>query len=232
MESSVDTEEKLGSNDLLHWKKGGLSGPFFAVNCRSVRIGSYKFTPVGRVLFSSEGITLQAPVFDNPDEPSEKSVVWVNVAIPAQQLLQVDAHFTRQLPVIFLSVTPNLCRRISSELGLPKSGPYWDTLSDDESKKRLTLLPCHLDDSAKNAIKQAFVPKGVFREINQSEANRLLVISSPPEVRDAIKRLPAGTAVSAEPSGSTTLKQDMIGCKEDATKVEVSSHTTTNYTFG
>jgi hypothetical protein len=61
--SPVDAEEKGGSNDLLRWKEGGLSGPFFAVNCRLVRIGSYKFTPVGRVLFSSEGIMLQAPVF-------------------------------------------------------------------------------------------------------------------------------------------------------------------------
>lgn len=230
--SPVDAEEKGGSNDLLRWKEGGLSGPFFAVNCRSVRIGSYKFIPVGRVLFSSEGIMLQAPVFHNHSQPSEKSGIWSNVAIPAQQLLHVDAHFNRQLPVIFINVTPNLCRLVSKELGLLKgAGPYWDPLSEDESQKRLTLLPSNLDDSAKNAIKQAFVPKGVFREINHTEANRLLVISSPPEVRDAINRLPSGTAVSAETSVSTSLKQDAVVCKEDASKVEVKSSTTANYIF-
>ena len=227
MNSPVDAEEKGGSNDLLRWKEGGLNGPFFAVSCRLVRIGSYKFTPVGQVLFSSEGIMLQAPVFHTFNQPSENSGIWINVAIPAQQLLQVDAHFNRQLPVIFLNVTPNVCRSVCKELGLLKNaGPYWDALSEDESKKRLTLLPSNLDDSAKNAIKQAFVPKGVFREINHTEANRLLVISSPPEVRDAIKRLPSGTAVSAETTVSTSLKKDTIDCSEDSGKIEVSFSST------
>ena len=189
MNSPVDAEEKGGSNDLLRWKEGGLSGPFFAVNCRLVRIGSYKFTPVGRVLFSSEGIMLKAPVFQTFNQPSENSGIWINVVIPAQQLLRVDAHFKRQLPVIFLDATPNICRSVCKELGLLKSaGPYWDYLSDEESKKHLTLLPFKLDDSAKNAIKRAFVPKGLFREINRTEANRRLVISSTPKVRDSIAK--------------------------------------------
>ncbi|EFX65750.1 hypothetical protein DAPPUDRAFT_117019 [Daphnia pulex] len=220
MDLPIDAEEEIGSSDLLRWKEGGLNGPFFAVNCRSVRIGSYKITPVGRVLFSSEGIMLQAPVFHNHDGPSEKSAVWVNVAIPSEQLLKVDAYFSRKLQVIFLNVGPSWCRQLSTKLGLTKSGPYWDSASEDENKKRLTLLPDGLDDAAKNAIKQVFVPQGVYNEINQAEANRLLVISSPPEVRDALKRLPATTAVSAETSVSTTETQ-LNGRKDDTSKVEI-----------
>jgi speckle-type POZ protein len=189
--SPLYAEEKSWPTcEMLRWKEGGLKGPFFAVNCRSVRIGSYRFTPVGRVLFSSEGIMLQAPVFHTFNQPSGNSGTWINVVIPAQQLLQVDANFYRQLPVIFLDATPNICRSVCKELGLLKSaGPYWDYLSDEESKKHLTLWPSNLDDSAKNAIKRAFVPKGVFREITHIEANRRLVISLPREVRDAIAKL-------------------------------------------
>lgn len=217
-----DTEEEKGSIDLLRWKEGGLRGPFFAVNCRSVRIGSYKFIPTERVLFSSEGIMLEAPIFYAHDQPSQNDCLWIDVAIPTQQLLQMEAHFNRQLPVIFLTVTPTLCRRVSSGLRLNKSGPYWDSLSEDESQKRLTLLPSSLDDSAKNAIKQAFVPRGVFREISSSEANKLLLISSPPEVRDALQRLPSGTAVSAETTrASSSSKQDVKALEASDSKNEM-----------
>ncbi|XP_057373751.1 sentrin-specific protease 6-like [Daphnia carinata] len=217
-----DTEEEKGPSDLLRWKDGGLSGAFFAVNCRSVRIGSYKFAPAERVLFSSEGIMLEAPVFYANDQPSQNDSMWIDVAIPSQQLLRMEANFNRKLPVIFLYVTPTLCRRVSSGLRLDKSGPYWDPLSEDESQKRLTLLPCNLDDSAMNAIKQAFVPRGVFSEISSCEANRLLVISSPPEVRDALQRLPSGTAVSAEATrASTSSKQDVKALEASDNKSEM-----------
>ncbi|KAI9565273.1 hypothetical protein GHT06_009058 [Daphnia sinensis] len=217
-----DTEEEKGSIDLVRWKEGGLKGPFFAVNCRSVRIGSYKFTPAERVLFSSEGIMLEAPIFYAHDQPSQNDCVWIDVAIPAQHLLRMEAHFNRQLPVIFLTVAPSLCHRVSSGLHLDKSGPYWDPLSEDESQKRLTLLPFSLDDSAKNAIKQAFVPRGVFSEISLCEANRLLVISSPSEVRNALQRLPSGTAVSAETTrASTSSKQEIKALEASDSKIDM-----------
>lgn len=203
-----------------------MKGSFFAVNCRSVRIGSYKFNPTGRVLFSTEGIMLEAPVANSSDESTSRK--WINVAILSEHLLQVQVNFNRQLPVIFLHVSPAVCRMFSSQLGLCKSsGPYWDIASTDESQKRLTLLPCSLDDSAKNAIKQAFVPKGVFIEINNAEANRLLVISSPLEVRVALDRVPVTTAVSAESTTSVSSKTNTASkeSKENVCKIEVRNAT-------
>jgi hypothetical protein len=129
------------------------------------------------------------------------------------------------LEVVFLDVGSNWCRQLSSKLGLSKSGPYWDSASKDDNQKRLTLLPNDLDNAAKNAIRQVFVSQGVYHEINHIEASRLLIISSslqPPEIRDALKRLAASTAVSAEASVSTTETQDVNGGKEDSCKVEVS----------
>jgi sentrin-specific protease 7 len=217
----IDAEERLGSNDFLHWNGvAGLKEPFVAIHCKSVRIGSYRFTPVGQVLFSSKGIMLQAPVFHNHNESSEKSAVWVNVAIPTQQIMKVDAHFSKQLKVIFLNCLPSLCRQLSSKLGLPKSGPYWDSASEDESQKLLTLFPGNLNYATKNAIKKVFVPRGVYHVINHAETNRLLVFSAPPEVRDALNRLHAGTSVPAETSVSSIDSQDVIGDKEDAIKGE------------
>lgn len=210
----------ITKEDLLRWKDGGLSGPFFAVNCRCVRIGSYKISPSERVLFSSEGIMLDAPKVSSHSDVSPSKPERIHISILARQLLQVEVNFNRQIPVIFLYVTPLVSRRFSSLLGLRKSGPYWDSASIEESQKRLTLLPCNIDDSAKNAIKQAFVPKGVFREISNGEANRLLVISSPPDVREALDRLPDSTQVSAETSSFFTPPREHVK-RESHCKSEV-----------
>lgn len=216
MKSVIEHEAKE-SNDLLRWKEGGLSGPFFAVPCRSVRMGSYKFCPVGRALFSSEGVMLEAPVLDSSKVQSPDSQL-ISVVILAEQLLQVEVHFNRQLPVIFLYVTPAVSRKFSLKLGLHKNGPFWDSASLDESHKRLTLLPCSLDDSAKNAIKQAFVPRGVFHEINIAQANRLLLMSSTPDVREAIDSLPVTTTVLTGPTDSPKM---CTALKENSCKIEV-----------
>lgn len=181
------TENQPDCADLEKWSTAGWGGPYFLVNCRSARIGSYRFIPRGRVLFCSKGIRFEVPVVDESGRPSGSETV--HITIETFQLLQLEVHFSRSMPVIFLYVTPSLSRSISLLLGLTKDGPgpYFDALSTKEFEKRLTLLPSDLDDAAKNAIRQAFVPKGVFREIDSNEAHRLLVLSSPPEVIEGMK---------------------------------------------
>lgn len=200
-------KDKECLNELQRWREGGLSGPFTAVECRSVRIGNYKFCPPGRVLFSSQGILLEAPIFDPIGASPGKE--WTTLAIQVERVLNAEVNFKRDLPVIFIYVAPTASRAFCSQLGLDKQKFYWDVLSKEESQKRLTLLPISLDEAAKRAIQQAFVPRGVFREISYERANEILVNSSPPEVRNAIERLPATTAVVASPGQrngfSTTL---------------------------
>jgi hypothetical protein len=56
-------------------------------------------------------------------------------------------------------------------------------LSDDETHKRLSLLPDHLTDEVEHGIKQAISVIDVYNEISSAETNRILILSSPPEIR-------------------------------------------------
>ena len=181
-----------------------MNGPYFPLNCRSIRIGNHEFKPSSYVLFSSGGITLDAPVA-NPQ--GQSSATWMNVTIPSKQLLRVAAYFNRSRPAIFLDVLPDLCSKVSSQLDLiPKNGPCWDCNSKDDSQKRLVLLPFSLDNSAKNALTAAYSDTNLFYEINKVEANLLLI--PPPSTRDDVALLPKTktTFASSLNSNSSTGK--------------------------
>ena len=98
-----------------------------------------------------------------------------------KQLLQFEAHFSRNFSVIFLHVTQTVSRQYSEKLGLKRNihgGPFWDSLSSVESQKWLTLFPECLEEAAKESMKQTFTRSGVFREISLAKANEILVKSS------------------------------------------------------
>lgn len=163
---------------MQHWKESGFSGSFFSFKCRSLRIGSYQFTSVDRVLFSPEGLVIRAPVL-NSQETSK--LEWISLNLPMHLLLQVETHFDQDLLVIFLLCAPSLCRKVSAELRLKENGQFWDPLSMEKSQRLLTLLPCCLDDSVKKAIKETFscASSNMLHEITTFEAHKTLLLSSP-----------------------------------------------------
>jgi hypothetical protein len=118
---------------------------------------------------------VRAPVF-NTQEANKPE--WISLNLPMQHLLQVKAHFNQELLVIFLHYAPTLCSSVSAELQLRENGDCWDSLSVDESQKLLTLFPCCLDESLKNAIKETFNCKGIFHEISTNDAYKSLFLSS------------------------------------------------------
>ena len=216
-EDYAAADEREVVADLARWKEVGLKGTFFAVRCRSTRIGSYRVVPTDRVLFSSEGIMIEIPEVGSEGLPSER---LVKIVIVSKQILKLDMHPGKSMPVIFLSVTPSAAKIIREKLHMVRESkmPYLDIQSESESERRITLLPIELTDDAKNAIKQAFNPGGIYSEISQHEANRILVNSSPCEVRELIERLPSAT--TAETTVITPSKPNMSN-KENGGKVEV-----------
>ena len=123
---------------------------------------------------------------DGEGRPSTSKTT--RLTIPTKNVLDVQVHFSRSLSVIFIRAIPSISRQVSKELGLSKNGsaPYWDTVSDEESEKRLTLLPNQLVEAEKNAIKQAFVHSAIYKEISSAEANDILLKCSPKGIHDGI----------------------------------------------
>jgi len=117
-----------------------------------------------RVLISSKGIALKVPVLEEADGCQSKTKT-ANIAISIESLVDIQAHFSRSLAVIFFQTRPSVSRRVSETLGLSKGPdiPYWDQLSEDEREKRLTLLPLDGSQSNKNIIRKAFAYSGIYR---------------------------------------------------------------------
>ena len=88
-----------------------------------------------------------------------------NIAISIESLVDIQAHFSRSLAVIFFQTHPSVSRYVSETLGLSKGPdiPYWDQLSEDEKEKRLTLLPLDGSQTNKNIIRKAFASTGIYR---------------------------------------------------------------------
>ena len=201
--------------DLLRWKEAGLKGSFFAVTCRSARIGSYKVAPTDRVLFSSEGIMIEVPIVNADGKPSSKETA--KLALSKPQILKLDVHYGKSIPALFIYLTPMASRTVREILKMTKDVPgiWFDPLSNDETHKRLTLLPDHLTDEAKYGIKQAFSVMGVYSEIGSAETNRILVLSSPPEVR------PLGETSANKENGRLEISRVEHGRVENS-RVEIS----------
>ena len=136
--------------------------------------------------------------------------------------MDILAHFSRSLAVIFFQTRPSVSRHVSETLGLSKGPdiPYWDQLSEDEREKRLTLLPLDESQSNKNIIRKAFAYSGIYRysgirihdsiliiicltfnrEIDAVSANDILFKSSPRKHHN----LPAHIAATPpDPSSSS-----------------------------
>lgn len=50
-----------GLPDIAHLSDGTLKGPYTTLQCRSVRVGSYKVMPKDRVLIVPQGIRIKVP---------------------------------------------------------------------------------------------------------------------------------------------------------------------------
>lgn len=106
--------------------------PCLAILCESVLIGSYKAKPFERVIFSTEGLEMKIPL------PSGLCVI---VSIPMSYISQVMASFSPSMPVLFISLANGQKVRNVFHMNDPNNLFYFDPCSNDETLKRIKLLP-------------------------------------------------------------------------------------------
>ncbi|XP_042230537.1 putative mediator of RNA polymerase II transcription subunit 26 [Homarus americanus] len=142
-----------GLPDLQSLLDGTLKGPYTSLQCRSIRVGSYKVMPKDRVLIVPQGLRLKIPPIT---EDSSDSVTF---DIPIKSIIKILAHFGRSLPVLFIYIKPSTAASIRRLLKMTdKTGHYFDPCSYDESQKRITILPDRLTEENKNLVKEILSP--------------------------------------------------------------------------
>ena len=85
------------------------------------------------------------------------------------------------MPLLFVTVTPSTCARVRQDLNMSdvtkKGGLYFDMTSEDETMKRITMLPERMMEDVKNHLLTFFGNE--IDELDSKTANDLLVKSTP-----------------------------------------------------
>uniref|UniRef100_A0A1B6JN05 Ubiquitin-like protease family profile domain-containing protein n=1 Tax=Homalodisca liturata TaxID=320908 RepID=A0A1B6JN05_9HEMI len=148
------------------------------LQCRTVRIGSYKVVPKDKVLITPHGLKVTVPVL-NSDQSVELKILY-------NEIIKVLIHFGRQMPVLFFYTRPAAAAKIRKALKMDdKNGFYYDSMSSNETHRRITFLPDKIDEDCKQTLKTIFSnpENNVFAELSGKEANDILVKASPKEVQ-------------------------------------------------
>ncbi|KAG8249380.1 hypothetical protein J6590_019667 [Homalodisca vitripennis] len=90
------------------------------------------------------------------------------------------------MPVLFFYTRPAAAAKIRKALKMDdKNGFYYDSMSSNETHRRITFLPDKIDEDCKQTLKTIFSnpENNVFAELSGKEANDILVKASPKEVQ-------------------------------------------------
>ncbi|PNF29866.1 hypothetical protein B7P43_G09538 [Cryptotermes secundus] len=187
---------------------GSIPGCFTLLQCRTVRIGSYKVVPKDRVLLSSVGIRIAVPAIEDDSK-------CVTLSVDIGEIVKVLIHFGRGMPVLFLYTVPTAAARVRAALSMEsKLGPYYDPTSPDETQRRITLLPERLHEDSKVALKNIFGPlSNVLEELSNKEANDILVRASPKEVQNMMKKAIGMSPLKSKDEIQTILVYPPPPCK-------------------
>jgi len=172
-----DGEENDGKEDDSRFDDDITSGcppsQCFLLPCRSVRVGNYKVLPKDRISLSPKGIQIKVPGIFNIEEVS-------TITILKTDLIRIQAHFGKQMPLLFLYVNSSACLRARKTLKMTsRESFYLDVKSEDETQKRITILPEKLTEENKTALKINF--GDYIEDLESKDANEILVRSSPKE---------------------------------------------------
>ncbi|XP_067132047.1 sentrin-specific protease 6-like isoform X2 [Centruroides vittatus] len=155
-----------------------------SLKCRSVRIGSFKVQPMSsitsmEVCVNSQDLEFHVPTVINSNE-------LVKVILSTEDIIKVLGHFGQSLPVLYIYTTPSCGSVIRSDLKMNvQTGPFYDPGGEDETQKRITILPEFITSYQKVFFRQVF-PGRLLQEIDQKNANEILVRSTPHNMKSSM----------------------------------------------
>ncbi|XP_024083624.1 uncharacterized protein LOC106662776 isoform X2 [Cimex lectularius] len=145
------------------------------LQCRTVRIGSYKVFPKEKLTLNEYGIKFKVPSMNG-----EQTMV----KILRTDIVKVLAHFGNQMPVLFYYTTNGAGIKIRNALQMPHKPEsiYFDPTSTVEMHRRITLLPDKIPGDTRLFIKSIYDGQCLLDELSSKEANEILVKTVPKEI--------------------------------------------------
>lgn len=137
---------------------------------KTIRIGSYKFEPKEKVVFSSIGLRIIAP-------NTKRSYENVILDIQQNEIARILCHLNKPLCILFIW-TKKQCGsyvRESLEMNFSSndSSVYYDPCSLDDHIRLIILQMDNMSEEAKSTLKSIFISE-IIKEISYSEAKNWL----------------------------------------------------------
>ena len=184
---------------------GSVPGSWCTLPCRSIRIGNYKVLPKEKITITEKGVQIKVPAILNPNE-----VVTINIVM--KDILKVLAHFGKQMPLLFLYISPTACQKTRKLLKMTNSQSFYlEVTSPDETQKRITILPDKLNEDSKVILKQHF--SGQLQELESKDANEILVRSSPKDMAKMKEKMSGAMTVQSQEKSSAPPGQVVTYCQ-------------------
>ncbi|RXG71988.1 hypothetical protein Avbf_01241 [Armadillidium vulgare] len=131
-----------------------------------------------------------------PFSEGDKEPVVLKISF--MSILKILGHFNNSLPVFFIYLRPTPAMQIRKQLKMfDRNRFYYNPSSTEESQKRITILPERFDEEVKKILRDQLSGldleiKGerrkFFCELDQREANDILVKSSPQDVQSLLPK--------------------------------------------
>ena len=185
LELILNPADQIPETNILHTQSNLCS-----LSCRLIRIGNYTVVPKDKITITDKGVQIKVPGIINPSE-----VVTLN--IPMKEVYKVLAHFGKQMPLLFLYISPAACQKTRKMLKMTNSQSFYlDVQSADETQKRITILPEKLNEENKAILKQHF--SSILQDLESKDANEILVRSSPKDIQRIKEKMPGAQAAVAD----------------------------------
>ncbi|KAK9879547.1 hypothetical protein WA026_006617 [Henosepilachna vigintioctopunctata] len=164
-----------------------------SLQCRTARIGSYRTIPKENISISYSNVAIKVANVSNPKEVA-------TIRIERNDIVKVLICFQKQLPVLFYYLRPNTGSSIREVLEMKENNVnnYYEPLSDNESHRRITLLPENITEEVKKVLQSLYQPS-MLEELTLKEANDILVKTCPKELTLANLHTSSGSIFEVKP---------------------------------
>lgn len=177
------------------------------LQCRTVRIGTFKFVPREEIVITSIGIKILAPLVTDMSRS-------YSLFIPSKQILKVLVNFQKSLPVLFFYILPSAGTHVRNKLLMREgSDIYFDPLSKQDPFKRITLLPESISEETRSIILEIFSTRyfeyTMIEELTLKEANDILIRTCPRE-RSHHEHQPVLTPIQSANSSALSMESKQL----------------------
>ncbi|XP_077488897.1 uncharacterized protein LOC144099460 isoform X2 [Amblyomma americanum] len=183
-----------------------LANTMIHFSCRRIRVGSYTVASDNHwVTASSQGFEFSIPpAEEGPD---------MRVDLPNSDIVKVQGYLSCYMPVLFVSTSQECSVEVCTKLGLNRQQPeYFDPSGPEETQKRITFLPEPPFSVEQKAFLRRVFPGPLLEEISQTQANEILIMSSPsPLVAATLPRKQKGDGDPLSTPGPQTLSSPLAG---------------------